>query len=89
MEVNFIEVEEVSIKTCRCCLFFSEEPMDDIFECEYAEIELQEILNLLAPIEITPDDGKYINNYFITKYLSGKLFQDFLIIFVTAVRSKL
>lgn len=58
MEVSFVEVEELATSACRCCLSFSEEPMDNIFECVYAGVELHEILNLLAPISLLADDGK-------------------------------
>lgn len=60
MEDSFIDDGEDSDgRTCRCCLLFSEdEPMDNIYECVYQDIELHEILNLLVPITILADDGK-------------------------------
>lgn len=62
MEVSFIDIEDFSIKTCRCCLMFSEdETMDNIYECVYQDIELHEILNLLVPIAIVADDGKKLD----------------------------
>ena len=58
MEVSYIEFEELTASTCRCCLLFSEKPMDNIFDWIYEGIEFHEILNILAPISILADDGE-------------------------------
>lgn len=57
MEI-FVEVEQLyTIFTCRCCLAFSNEPMERIFECAYGAIAFHEIIKILAPISIEVDDG--------------------------------
>lgn len=54
-------VELVLVSTCRCCIAVSEnEPFDNIFECIFEGVNLEDILNLLAPISLTIDDGKFI-----------------------------
>jgi hypothetical protein len=60
MEVSYIEVDESgsTINVCRCCYLYSSDPMDNIFECVFEDVELHEILNLLAPISLEADDGK-------------------------------
>lgn len=60
MEVSYIELEEGGscANICRCCNVYSSEAMDSIFECVFEDVELHEILNLLAPISIEADDGK-------------------------------
>lgn len=56
-------VELVVINTCRCCIAVSEEePFDNIFQCIYEGINLEDILNALAPISLAIDDGKYSRN---------------------------
>lgn len=52
-------IELVLVSTCRCCVVVSEdEPFDNIFECIYEGINLEDILNVLAPISLAIDDGK-------------------------------
>lgn len=62
MEASFIEIiepEELGSTCCRCCLFiYEEDSMDNMFDCLYEDIEFHEIINILAPISISPDDGK-------------------------------
>lgn len=64
MEV--IEVDSSNfniISTCRCCSrFSSSELMLNIFDYVYDNIELHEILSLLVPVAISPDDGKFITD---------------------------
>lgn len=58
MEDPVIE-EVVLVTTCRCCLGVPEsEPFDNIFECIYDGINLEDILNILAPISLLIDDGE-------------------------------
>lgn len=58
MEVFFEEVGESNV--CRCCFSFSNERMDNLFELSFEDLELHEILNLIAPVSIEVDDGKEI-----------------------------
>lgn len=52
-------VELMVINTCRCCTAVSEvEPFDNIFQCVYEGVNLEDILNILAPISLSIDDGK-------------------------------
>lgn len=56
-------VELVVVNTCRCCIAVSEEePFDNIFQCIYEGINLEDILNALAPISLAIDDGEYSRN---------------------------
>lgn len=55
-------VEVVIVNTCRCCIAVSEDDIfDDIFQCIFDGINLEDILNALAPIEIAADDGECRN----------------------------
>lgn len=64
MEVEFIEIEEISESfTCRCCILKSEEQMDNIFDCIYENIDLQELLSIVAPVSIFPNDGEIRKSY--------------------------
>lgn len=56
MEIEYM-IEEF---TCRCCLNLSEEDtMDNIFECFYENIGFQELLSIIAPVNLLPNDGKF------------------------------
>lgn len=58
MEV--IEVDPNALQVCRCCYqSFLDVKMENIFDCLYEQIELHEIISLLAPVTISADDGEY------------------------------
>lgn len=57
MEV--IEVDPNALQFCRCCYqSFLDVEMENIFDCLYEQIELHEIISLLAPVSISADDGE-------------------------------
>jgi hypothetical protein len=59
-EVGFIEVDEILESfTCRCCLSQSEDVIDNIFECNFEGIPLQEILSIVASVSIFAEDGEF------------------------------
>jgi hypothetical protein len=57
VEMSIIEVDPMTFR-CRCCLA-ADEVMENIFESVYDNIELHEILSILAPVIIMADDGEF------------------------------
>lgn len=55
--VGFVEIQ--GLPTCRCCLASSEEVMDNIFDCTFDDIPLQDILSNVAPVSMFADDGEF------------------------------
>lgn len=60
MEVELIEIDEIAkFCSCRCCLALSENQMDNISECFFEDLPLQEILSIIAPVPVI--DGEIIS----------------------------
>lgn len=73
MEESLIEETEVldlGSTYCRCCMMIVHEgSIDNMFECLFEtqnqEIMLHEVVNILAPVSLHPDDGKLFKTLFI------------------------
>lgn len=62
MEESFIEFS--GSLPCRCCLAVSDGEYFDIFDNKVKEFDLYVILNILAPLMIEVDDGKFLQLVF-------------------------
>lgn len=71
MEISLIDIEN----SCRTCLLqFNRIDLDSIFEDTFEELEIYNILKLVAPISINECDGKYLNLLVYLQVISNLLF---------------